>query len=167
MRAVEIVTYSPELAPEFDRINRAWIETLFRIEPADEAVLRAPDQILAGGGTILFARVGARVVGTVALVRLGPDEFEIAKMGVDPDQRGQGIGDALMAAIIDEARRRGARRLKIETNSRLAAALRLYRRYGFVDQPVAGSAHGFARADVFLERSLEPPPSRCHTARSW
>lgn len=156
MSGIEIVRFSPELAPEFERINRAWIETLFRVEPADEDVLRAPERIVEDGGMILFARREGRIVGTVALIRLADEGvFEIAKMGVDPDQRGAGIGDALMTAVIEEARQRRARLLKIETNSKLEPALRLYRRHGFVDQPLATSAHGFARADVFLERMLE------------
>lgn len=154
MSQVEVVPFSPELAPEFERINRAWIETLFRLEPADEEVLRAPEQIVENGGMILFARRSNRIVGTVALIRLEEDVFEIAKMGVDPDHRGAGIGDSLMRAIIEEAVRRGARLLKIETNSVLEPALRLYRRHGFVEQRSATSKHGYARADVFLERVL-------------
>lgn len=155
MAEVDIIPFQPELAADFARLNRTWIETHFQIEPADEEVLQAPERIVEAGGAILFARrIDGTVVGTAALLPLGAGIFEIAKMAVDEAMRGQGIGDQLMRAVIDEAKRRGAQRLKIETNSRLEPALRLYRRHGFVPDDKAASAHGFARADVFLERIL-------------
>jgi ribosomal protein S18 acetylase RimI-like enzyme len=58
-----------------------------------------------------------------------------------------------MAACIERARQFGAKRLYLETNSGLAPALGLYRRFGFQDvQPAQPSP--YARADVMMELRL-------------
>lgn len=71
-----------------------------------------------------LARIGARPVGTA---RLLPDGH-IGRVAVLFDQRGRGIGLALMAAAIDAARRRGLEHVE------LAAQLHaqpFYERLGF------------------------------------
>ena len=50
---------------------------------------------------------------------------------VDEHARGQGAGEALVSAAIDEARRRGAPELELHTSPRREAANRLYPRLGF------------------------------------
>lgn len=49
--------------------------------------------------------------GCVALALLTPDLAEIRSLAVRPDASGRGIGRALVAACVDEARRMGLRRL--------------------------------------------------------
>jgi len=39
---VRITPFRPELAPAFDRLNRAWIASLFTLEPRDEEYLGDP-----------------------------------------------------------------------------------------------------------------------------
>lgn len=64
-----------------------------------------------------------------------PDErgtVELISMWVAPFGRGQGVADALVEAVVEWARGRGAARVGLlvyETNGRAAA---LYRRHGFV-----------------------------------
>ena len=79
-------------------------------------------------------------------------------MGVDETCRGQGVGRSLMGGLIEAARARGVRRIRIETNSSLAAANALYRKCGFEAARDQSSQHGYARADVFLELELSAGP---------
>ena len=74
-------------------------------------------------------------------------------MAVTEAHKGRGIGRELMAACIKCGRSGGARRLYLETNSSLAPALGLYRRFGFQEvQPTEPSP--YARADVMMELRL-------------
>ena len=151
---VEVVTYRDELRPHFERLNRAWIERYFRLEAPDLEVFRDPRAtIVAPGGEIFFLVDEAGVQGTCAVLPHGPGTFELAKMAVDEAARGRGYGDILMEAAIAFARRAGAERLMLLTNSRLEPAIRLYRKHGFVDVPVEAS-NGYDRADVQLELTL-------------
>jgi GNAT superfamily N-acetyltransferase len=56
-----------------------------------------------------------------------------------------------MDACLDEARRLGCRALRLDTQAKLEAAVRLYRVYGFSEIPRYNDNH---RADIWMERSL-------------
>ncbi|MGQ2991716.1 MAG: GNAT family N-acetyltransferase [Brevundimonas sp.] len=79
-------------------------------------------------------------VSVGALRRLAADHGEIKSMRTRPDMAGRGLGAAMLAHIIAEARRRGMSRLSLETGAGDAfePALRLYRSRGFVDGPPFG-----------------------------
>ena len=143
----------------FRQLNEAWITRFFALEAKDEAILGDPQKyILWPGGQILFAQSGDDPVGCCALIRLAPDAFEIAKMAVAESAQGQGIGRLLMQAAIDLARHLGARRLYLETNSKLAPALGLYARFGFRVIPEdALPPSPYVRADVRMELLLDNP----------
>jgi len=51
MTAIEIVSFRPDLAPAFRRLNLEWIEQQFAVEEADRKVLDHPERaIIAPGG---------------------------------------------------------------------------------------------------------------------
>jgi GNAT superfamily N-acetyltransferase len=151
---VTIEPYRKGLAPVFERLNREWIERLFRVEPADAEVLGDPERtILTPGGQIFFARLDGEIVGTAAALPHGAGQFELAKMAVTPACQGRGIGALLGQAVIAFARSAGAERLFLLTNSRLTGAIRLYERLGFEHRPLPPET-GYTRADVYMERPL-------------
>ena len=150
----EVHTYRPEWRTDFERLNRDWIETWFTLEDADRETFRDPvGKILDPGGQIFFILDGDRVFGTCAVVRHGAEVHEIAKMAVEPSARGRGYGDLLMEAAVAFSRRTGARRVVIVSNTRLAPAIRLYEKHGFVRVPLDADQR-YARADIQLEREL-------------
>ena len=61
------------------------------------------------------------------------DEAHITTIAVDPPQRGQGIGEALLIAMIERAGERGARWMQLEVRRSNTVAQALYRKYGFRD----------------------------------
>lgn len=60
-----------------------------------------------------------------------PGTFELKRMYVAEVARGRGLAVALLRHLEDEARRRGATRLILETGTRQRAAVRLYEREGY------------------------------------
>lgn len=131
---VTIVPYMAVHRADFERLNRAWLAELW-VEPRDEQVFADPEAAYCtGGGAVYTALKDGRVVGTIALRRESDDVYELCKLAVDTRERGHGIGAALTQTVIDAARARRARTLFLTTNTRLAAAVRLYRRAGFVDR---------------------------------
>jgi putative acetyltransferase len=155
---VEVVPYRPEYRADFERLNRQWIEQLFRIEGADEASLQDPHgTFIADGGEVFFALVDGQALGTCALKREDADTFELCKMAVAPEARGHALGDALMRAALATARERGARSMVLVTNSALGPALGLYRKHGFVTTrsgPEVSRETGYSRADVEMRVAL-------------
>jgi GNAT superfamily N-acetyltransferase len=151
---VQIVPFRAELAPAFAALNREWIERLFTLETPDLKLLNDPARtIIAPGGQIFFALDGGTPIGTVAAIAVGRGRFELAKMAVAPGFQGRGVGEALGKALIAWVRSQGAGTVFLLTNSSLAGAIRLYRRLGFVHQPLPTET-GYDRADVYMELNL-------------
>ncbi len=151
MTEIAIVPFRRDLAPAFRQLNLDWIERLFRVEGPDLKVLDDPEYaIVARGGMIFFALDGESPVGTVAMVRVSDGRFELAKMAVAATHQRRGIGEMLGAAGISWSRAAGAKTVFLETNSRLANAIRLYERLGFRH---AAHPHpsDYARADYYME----------------
>jgi len=142
--------------------------TVERLQPGDEARLRAvrlralqdaPDAFEttfeessarpAEHWRDAIARLATFVAtsdggGDVGLVRGAPHDQSpaagyLVSMWVAPEARGQGIGAALVAAVIDWARGRGFTRLVLDVAEGNERAWRLYRRMGFVPNGVVGA----------------------------
>lgn len=61
---------------------------------------------------------------------------ELISMWVDPFARGNGVGDALVGAVVEWARSSGARRVTLDVTEQNLHAIALYRRHGFAQTHV-------------------------------
>lgn len=154
---VLIRAFQPGDESAFRLLNEAWITRYFVLEPKDNLVLGDPQKfILQPGGQILFAQLADEIVGCCALMWMGAGSFELAKMAVAESTQRRGIGKLLLQGSIDLARKLGARRLYLETNSKLTPALRLYAQLGFKTIPEGTLPPSpYARADVRMELLLD------------
>jgi putative acetyltransferase len=164
VKAVTVVPYRKEFKDVFERLNRAWIEEYFVLEPADREVFDDPEsKVVAPGGQIFFVLEDDQVQGTCAVVWQGSAECEIAKMAVAPEARGRGYGDLLMETAIRFATDRGARRAIIVSNTLLEPAIRLYEKHGFMRVPLSIDER-YSRANIRLERELSATGPGGHPA---
>lgn len=151
---IEIFDYSPEYHDDFKRLNYEWIEKFFTVEDADRELLEHPDErILEPGGAILLARYEGEIVGVCALFRKDDETLELAKMAVTPKVQGRHIGWTLGCAAVDKARSLGAKKLHIDSNTRLKAAMKLYAKMGFVR--VVGPPSPYEKCNIQLEKILD------------
>jgi ribosomal protein S18 acetylase RimI-like enzyme len=135
---IRIIEFKSKYARQFREINRAWLEEYFEVEPYDQIVLDDPQgQIIALGGYVFFALVGGDVVGTCALLKHTEKKYELAKMGVLKEYRGQGIGRLLTEAAIEKVRALRAETLILATSTNLEAANRLYHSMGFHEADIS------------------------------
>ncbi len=98
-----------------------------------------------GGDCLILVAAGedGRVAGTITFEPFGPHtelarddtEADIRAFAVDTDAQGQGIGRALLAAVIEHAGRNGLRRLRLCTQPEMKSAQRLYAAAGFTRTP--------------------------------
>lgn len=117
---------------------------------------RLPAELLAmESSLVLLAMVEGRVVGT-ATCFLGYSTFaarpllNIHDLAVLPDQRGKGVGQELLAAVDEEAKKRGCCKVTLEVREDNAGARALYERVGYTDYVQAGQQI----RTLFLEKRL-------------
>ena len=112
-----------------------------------------PGAYIAPRGILLLASVAGNAAGCIALRPLilahehRDDLGEIKRLYVRPAARGHAVGAALVAAVVDEARRIGYRELRLDTLATMNTAQAVYRQFGFrpcapyYSNPLAGVAY--------------------------
>lgn len=143
-------------AQAFRTLNEEWISKWFRIEEKDAATLGDPHgKIIAPGGQVYVVSDGERVVGTAALIRFGDGIYELSKMAVAPETRGQGVGRKLLAYMLGQARAMGAHTVFLGSSTKLKNAVHLYESLGFRHVPPSDLPEmKYDRADVFMKIDL-------------
>lgn len=115
--------------------ERRWLGTEAPVDRAAqrERFLEHIDGSARGASVVAVA--GEHIVGH-ARVDLTP--YNVAGLGmmVDARWRGRGVGGALVEAMVDASRQLGAHKIALQVWPHNEAALRLYRRHGFVEEGV-------------------------------
>jgi GNAT superfamily N-acetyltransferase len=111
---------------------------------------------IAHGGTFLaFLPDASGPAGLIGGYREDPVTVELVSMYVRPNARGRGVGEALVAAVIDWARKRNATTVHLWVTETNAPARALYERCGFAltgeKQPLPSDS---SLGEVAMSRTL-------------
>ena len=104
------------------------------------------------GGHFLLASHDGTLVGCGGFRRWSDTACEMKRLYVVPASRSSGAGRALAAALIDEARRRGYKTMRLDTLPSMRAARGLYAELGF--RPIAPYRYNPVEGTTFMERVL-------------
>jgi GNAT superfamily N-acetyltransferase len=136
---------SPRIAPWTPADRDAVIDFVLGIQQGEFGVpITAADQPdladvpgfygrAAGGFWIARDADADAVIGTTGLLDHGDGAAALRKMFVRHDRRGlgHGVAAALLATVLDHARTRGLRVLRLGTRPEMQAAHRFYEKHGF------------------------------------
>ncbi len=155
-KTIRLRDFEPRDRAAFRRLNEEWITRYFSLEEKDRKVFDDPEgEILDRGGMILILELDGQPVGCCALLKRDDETFEVGKMAVTETRQGKGFGRLLLQSCIDRARFLGKKQLYLETNSRLEAAVGLYRKLGFVELPRhEWPPSPYTRVDLVMELQL-------------
>ena len=140
--------------PEIGRMLHDFNEEYEDITPEPEVIAQRLRPLMESGDTAVLL-VGDGPDG-LALLRFRPSlwveglECYLAELYVRPALRGQGRGRALMNAVLDFARERGAGYIELNTGEDDTAARALYERFGFSNRE--GKPDGARQ--LYYEREL-------------
>ena len=118
------------------RLIGAFRDFLGEEEPSNAVIEAAVSELIEDPGTE-FILIGDPEVGFAQVryrlsVWSGREDAWLEDLFVDGEARGNGLGKALVEAVIQRARSRGCERVQLETNSDNAGAVSLYEGAGFV-----------------------------------
>ena len=151
---IEIIPFDPKYSADFKNLNLDWLNRYFRVEPHDDEVLGDPEKhIIKPGGIIFFAREGKRILGTVALMKIDDNIFELTKMAVTPQAQGKKIGQKLMVHTLEFAKEQGWKTLILYSNRKLENAIYIYKKYGFEEIPLEDN-NPYGRGDIKMKLEL-------------
>jgi len=95
--------------------------------PATKLLVAVDDGTDGLLGTVVYAAPGSPLQDLAV-----EDEAEFRMLAVLPAARGRGVGESLVRACIDRAKKAGHPRMVLSTGPEMLAAHRLYERMGFL-----------------------------------
>ena len=146
----------PLKATDANAVAAIHAEGFARGWPASDIQRMIIDPAMVGDGATTSRWPGA--LSGFALSRLAADEAEILSIAVKRSERGKGVAAALMASHLSRVAERGARAIFLEVEDGNAAAIALYRRFGFHDvgrrQAYYRKPDGSAAHAIIMRREL-------------
>lgn len=153
MKEIKIVEYAEKYHDDLKRLSYEWLEKYVSVEPEDEKILNNPKEvILDKGGFIFFANYGEEIVGTVSLIKVDKNTFELAKLAVTEKYQGLNIGKMLMAKCLYVAKQKNAKRIILFTNHILTSAIGIYKKFDFKEIPLVNNK--YIESDLKMELKL-------------
>jgi len=86
---------------------------------------------LNSGGEFIVLLKEQTIIGFFALLPSGNHQIELKRLYFKADERGQGLGKHLLTMALKIAKESGYNRIHLETTSKFAEAVALYRKFGF------------------------------------
>ena len=116
--------------------------------------LRDPEAAYGHGGDIVVGVIGDEVVAMGGLKRVDDTTVEMKRVGVEPEQQGQGLGGKLLVALEARAKELGASR--IELDSPHEPAISMYRNHGYeeIKSEVVDHPSGLTYQVIFFEKNI-------------
>jgi len=150
---VKIVPYSDKYSKYFYDLNYDWLNEFFYVEEYDEKVLKnCKTEIIDKGGFIFFALSNSEVIGTMSLIQKERGVYELNKMAVKKDLRGNGIGHQLIKFIIDYSIDKNFESIILYSNTVLKNSIHLYEKFGFKE--IDNQDAPYKRSDIKMELRL-------------
>ena len=151
---IQIIPYKDELKEFVKILNEEWLKKYFKVEETDHIQLYDPKkEILDKGGKIFFVKYKDQIVGTVSLMKIDKETYELSKMAVKEKFQGKGIGKLLIEYSIKAAKESGMKKLILYSSTKLPPAIHLYKKNGFKEIPLTNSH--YKKSDIKMEKVLE------------
>jgi len=121
--------------PDIIALLQLHLDEMFQWSPPESVHAMPAERLRQSDVTFFAAWDGAILAGCGAIKHLDSAHGELKSMRAAPAYRGKGVGRAILARLLDEARERGYARVSLETGrpEPFHPAQALYRANGFVE----------------------------------
>lgn len=138
--------------PEVEALLRESHTLMQALFSPEENHFLSIEELCAENVLLFIGRIDGLVAGSGAL-SIQADYGEVKSMFTSRDFRNQGLAEAILTKLVQEARARSLPFLRLETGDLLHEAHRLYSRHGFVERGPFGDYEDNG-SSIFLEKAL-------------
>jgi ribosomal protein S18 acetylase RimI-like enzyme len=111
---------------------QSWLGLSLCFQNFEAELAELPGRYAAPDGRLLLALSDEKPAGCIALRKLEENVCEMKRLYVRDEFRGQGIGVSLIEKLLEEARRIGYGKIRLDTlPTKMGKAVALYESYGF------------------------------------
>ena len=132
----------------------AWLNIDLSFQYFDEELLELKIMYGTPNGGIILCKAAHEFIGCVGIRKIDNDIAELKRMFTKPDYQNQGIGKALLEKAIGLATNLNYKFIRLDTLNYMAAAINLYKQYGFYEIPVY--YYNPNETAVYFEKKLLP-----------
>ena len=155
-QARDLFTEYAEWVMTHEDIDPEFVQRVFTYQGLHQELAELPGKYVPPDGRLLLANQDAETAGCVALRKIDSGICEMKRMWVRPEFRGKEIGRALAESVIDEARKIGYTRMRLDTGKFMKEAPALYRSLGFKDiEPYYEISDEMRKMMDFMELRLQ------------
>jgi ribosomal protein S18 acetylase RimI-like enzyme len=122
----------------------------------EQEMCNFPEEYASPDGCLVLAVKGGVTVGCVGLRLFAPGICEMKRLYVKPSYRGQKIGRRLAEIVIERAREKGYRYMRLDTVPTMREAINLYRGLGFME--IDPYRHNPVPGTLYMELDLRIDP---------
>lgn len=151
--SVVIIDYQPSLKKHLYELAGYWLIGYLKgkLEDDENFSLRNPDlAYLQQGGFLFYARYKEKIIGCVALKRLGDETFELRHLCVDPKFQSLGVATKLIERCVSRCKENAATELWLQTDSGVPLANKIFYKFGFTERKAPPSMKVLKRTEKVL-----------------
>ena len=128
VESVEEIDFARELIEEY----ASWLGVDLCFQGFEKELRELPGDYSPPYGRLLLAVDDVQIAGCIAIRRIGSDTCEMKRLYVRPAFRGRGLGRELASVIIEDARKIGYKKMRLDTlPRRMQQAVSMYHALGF------------------------------------
>ncbi|MDR2246574.1 MAG: GNAT family N-acetyltransferase [Treponema sp.] len=129
-----------------------WLNQDLAFQNIDDELINFPQKYKEPDGAFIIAKDNDSVVGCVGFKRLDKDICEMKRLFVNDRYKGKDIGKKLVEIIIEEARYKKYKKMRLDTLKTMESALKIYYKNNFYEiEPYYNNPSDDA---VYLEKAL-------------
>jgi ribosomal protein S18 acetylase RimI-like enzyme len=129
-----------------------WLNEDLAYQNIDDELINFPQKYEEPDGTFIIAKDNDSVVGCVGLRKLDKNICEMKRLFVDDKYKGKGVGRKLVEIIINEAKCKNYKKMRLDTLKTMENALKIYYKNNFYE--IEPYYHNPNNDAVYIEKIL-------------
>lgn len=149
----KIEKYDIEKTKDLIKEYLIWVNSDLSFQDIDEELYSFPGKYEEPAGSFFVAKEGDNIIGCVGLRKIQTGICEMKRLFVKDEHKGIGLGKELIKIVIEEAKKKGYEKMRLDTLPKMKTAQRLYKEFDFYEikqyvvNPIEDS--------VFMEKMLK------------